>query len=364
MKKIDYLDALRGIAVLGVIMVHTNQVGLSAGTFFDPLIYQGARGVQLFFIASAFTLFLSYNSRQKETLSNTSFFIRRFFRIAPMFYLAIAYYLWQDGFGTRYWLGNANSITPANIISTLTFTNSFNPYWITSIVPGGWSIAIEFLFYACLPLFIFRLVKNLNSAVVFFTISIAFSFVLNLFFTKNQLITSDLLWKDYLYLYFPAQLPVFAVGIICYFISMKKESLMNINQKTILILIGFAILQLSANIIFFQVHVLFSLVFGLLIIALSQKSYKLIVNRFTIFMGKLSFSLYLTHFAVLHWLDKFQITDFVKIRTINYCLRFILVLTLSTIIAYITYTFIEKPFIKIGSKIIHRSSNSAVQNIV
>lgn len=357
MKKIDYLDAMRGIAVLGVIMVHTNQIGLSSGNVFDPIINQGARGVQLFFIASAFTLFLSKDSRKQESLATTSFFIRRFFRIAPMFYLAIFYYLWQDGLGSRYWLGDAPNITTANIISTLTFTNSFNPYWITSIVPGGWSIAIEFLFYACLPLFLFKAIKNLNSAVIFFIISILISFILNDFLSKNQLITSDLLWNGYLYFYFPSQLPVFAIGIICYYLIIKNESLKNINQLSLILLSILSFLQLSKGFEFFQSHVLFSLTFALLIFALSEKSYKFFVNSFTTFIGKLSFSLYLAHFAVLHWLEHFQMTDFLVIRTVNYGVRFLIVLLLSTIVAYITYSLIELPWIKIGSKVIRRSSN-------
>ena len=49
-----------------------------------------ARGVELFFVVSALTLCLSSAARSnREALPTLNFYIRRFFRIAPMFYIAI-----------------------------------------------------------------------------------------------------------------------------------------------------------------------------------------------------------------------------------------------------------------------------------
>src|SRR3569833_4791569 len=97
---------------------------------------------------SAFTLCYSYNHRSAIDKSPLlSFYTRRFFRIAPLFYLAVIYYLWQDGFGPRYWLGDAPNITPANIAGNFVFLHSLNPYWINSIVPGGWSVFFVVFFF-------------------------------------------------------------------------------------------------------------------------------------------------------------------------------------------------------------------------
>ncbi|MDR2627233.1 MAG: acyltransferase, partial [Dysgonamonadaceae bacterium] len=226
----DYVDALRGLAILCVIMIHTGQFGtMNIPNAFANIIWNGAIGVQLFYLASAFTLFLSMKSRvSKEYNSTKNFFIRRFFRIAPLYYLAIVYYLWQNGFGARYWLGDATQISTANILSNVFFFHGFNPYWINSLVPGGWSIAVEMMFYTILP-FLFSKIKNINHAFNFYIITILIMAFLQIFLNKINPTSSDYLWEAYLSFYLPNQLPVFALGIIAYFIIIEHQSLTEIS---------------------------------------------------------------------------------------------------------------------------------------
>ena len=218
-KNLDYVDTLRALAILAVVMVHVNQYGeIQAPHIFSKIFNEGARGVQLFFMASAFTLFLSYQNRlNSENNPTRNFFIRRFFRIAPMYYLGILFYLWQNDESQKIWLGNQTSITPLNIVSNFSFTHGFNPYYITSLVPGGWTIGVEMCFYAILP-FLFSKIKNLNQAFLFFISCCILQFILHLFLINNPLISDSWLWQAYLKLYFPSQLPIFALGIILFFL--------------------------------------------------------------------------------------------------------------------------------------------------
>src|SRR5438093_1586486 len=123
--KIRFVDALRGFAILGVMVVHCGQIGANQfPSFIQNIIVNGAIGVQLFFVASAFTIFLTYDNRyHQEENPNINFFIRRFFRIAPMYYIGIIYFLWQDGFGARYWLGDASYVSTWNILSNILFVH-------------------------------------------------------------------------------------------------------------------------------------------------------------------------------------------------------------------------------------------------
>lgn len=360
MKKLDYIDALRGLAILGVIMVHTSQYGnFNVPHIISNIIAQGARGVQLFYLASAFTLFLSFKNRlTREKFPIRNFFLRRFFRIAPMYYLGICYYLFQDGLGPRYWLGNETHITVINIISNFTFLHGFNPYWITSLVPGGWSIGVEMTFYAVLP-FLFSRVKNLNQAFIFFIFSIFVKLILQLFFMKFHLISDDRLWGEYLFLYFPSQLPVFCLGILLYFIIIENESIRNISGKSILVFSGLILAQLGTGIQFiFPNHILFSIGFLLLAFAISTFRFILIVNQIVNYIGKISFSMYLVHFAVLHWLTRLNFIDYLDSGTLNYIVRFSIVSVLTIFVSSILYKTIEVPFQEIGKRIISRLEKS------
>lgn len=87
--KLTFLEALRGYAILGVVLTHSTQKLTNLPQWLDNIGIQGARGVQLFFIVSAFTLFYSLSRKHPtHSIDVKDFFIRRFFRIAPAFYFA------------------------------------------------------------------------------------------------------------------------------------------------------------------------------------------------------------------------------------------------------------------------------------
>ena len=96
--KLKFIYAVRGYAILAVIILHSLGNYVENKDIFGLLVNKGKYGVQLFFIASAFTLFLSYNNRAlKENNVNINFFIRRFFRIAPIYYCGIIFFYFLNG---------------------------------------------------------------------------------------------------------------------------------------------------------------------------------------------------------------------------------------------------------------------------
>ena len=86
----------------GLILVHICQNVPNLPHPQVDLATSGRYGVQLFFVASALTLMLSWHARSDGALP---FYIRRVFRIAPMFWLAIPFYSIIFGLGPRYGIG-------------------------------------------------------------------------------------------------------------------------------------------------------------------------------------------------------------------------------------------------------------------
>ncbi len=194
-KKYSFIDALRGLAILGVILTHSSNFVAPDTTALQSIMSHGRFGVQLFYIASALTLCLSWEARKNNEISPLrNFFIRRFFRIAPMFYLAIFFYALLYGFSPRYWA--PNGIEWWFIPLTMFFSHGFHPETINSIVPGGWSIAVEMCFYATLPLLL-SYVTSMRTCAFVMVLSIL-GYVVNRIVLINVL--SDFYPADHQYL--------------------------------------------------------------------------------------------------------------------------------------------------------------------
>ena len=154
--RLNFPDALRGIAILLVILKHFGQWAPPGGALAASSDF-GQLGVQLFFIVSGFTLALSASkTRDRAQIDRRSFFVRRWFRIAPMYYLAIlGYFLIRLAAGLLHshpqGVKGLDVYTPGSVFANICFVNGFVPSAQNNIVPGGWSIGAEFFFYACFP---------------------------------------------------------------------------------------------------------------------------------------------------------------------------------------------------------------------
>lgn len=345
-KKLGYIDALRGYAILLVIFAHTGQMyPINYPFFLKNLINFGPRGVQLFFIVSALTLFLTTEKRfliDKRPI--ISFFIRRFFRIAPLYYCGLIFYNLID---------NSN-VTLGGVISNLFFIDAINPAWQSLyLVPGSWSISAEMIFYLIFPI-IFLKIKNLNQAISFTIIALFLSVIIKMIVTKYTFGYPLNIWGSFAPYIFPFSIPVFGIGICYFFIIFKKDTQIKSN-----ILIALSIISLFTLI--YEVRFLYTyfivILFGLIALALSRNYNRIIENKIVMYFGKISYSMYMVHFGIIEAIQHFGLLKHFPINNtlsilVYFLVKFIFTIILTSFLSTITYLTIEINAQNMGKKIV------------
>jgi peptidoglycan/LPS O-acetylase OafA/YrhL len=382
MNKLPFIDALRGIAIFGVLIIHSamavehlRPLGDHLTEWVYTLAFQGARGVQLFFIISSFTLCLSAERRKIEKKPVLNFFIRRIFRIAPLFYCGLIYYTLLPSI-----LHKRPFPSIGHVLSTITFTNGWHPYWLNFdehnlIVPGGWSVAVEMTFYFLFP-FLFKQIKSLKAAMCLTLITLIISMALMFILKDNPLVLDDDSWELFLFFWFPNQFPIFSLGIVLYFIirRLKVVSKLSIQVKRKQsiyprLLLGLSIFLLVilpfGNYKLIPIHFIYGLDFVLLATCLALYPSKLIVNKFWCYLGKISFSGYITHFYVIGLvykiLHKLQLDIYLP-PDIHFIFLVSITLFGTIVVSFFTYNFIEVPGQHVGRNLInHLESKSNFQ---
>jgi peptidoglycan/LPS O-acetylase OafA/YrhL len=343
MGRLHFIDALRGFAVLGVILVHTGQAcGFIEGVAF------GARGVQLFFVISAFTLLLTWSARDDGA---GAFFVRRVFRIAPMFWVSIPIHLLIIG---------SEGLGLVQILAAAMFLQASSPQWILSpIVAGGWSIDVELAFYCLFPL-LARWIRSLPVAIFFLAIAFAVS---DLWLHRGlrlaesfypQLPPSDV--ATFVGLSLPHQLPAFAAGFVAFFAVPKMKGAPRLALESTLICAIFAIAYFAA----YDMHNVFafSMCFGTVLAAMGAGAGRYLINPLIVLIGRCSFSIYLLHFAVTDLLRAPANT--VEAPSLRFAVLFSLVTAATTVLAFLTFSFVEKPMIAVGNRLTSRMARKPV----
>jgi peptidoglycan/LPS O-acetylase OafA/YrhL len=346
-----FADAMRGIAIILVITAHNYLGFVDDHDRYDPrisaIIYQCVYGVQLFYIMSAFTLFFSLTEKQNTRTDAWAFLIRRFFRIAPLFYLMIILYVM---------LGRTPQVSALNLLAVFTFTNGFFVEWINGIFHGSWSIAIEMIFYLFVPL-LFSFIKDLNKAVIFFIVTVLFSFACNLVLSSMP-ISQHPKFNEFLYFYLPSQLPVFSLGFVLFFLIRQERPVLSLWTSFALGLLLIVHIVLGGKGII-QPFVLLSIGFMVFAFAVSKLNPVLIVNPLTVFIGKISFALYLTHWMFIYMISDLDFAYPTSFVFLNFAIREIFILVATGIVAYIAWICIEKPFIKMASRMTQKNKTGA-----
>ena len=102
-------------------------------------------------------------------------------------------------------------------------------------------------------------------------------------------------------------------------------------------------------------HYLFGMLFGTLLFFLAKNPIKLLVNPVTTYIGKISYSMYLSHVAILWILGNLGVVDiFGQFPLINFFYKFFLLLITSIGFSSFLFFTVERPGQLLGKWIIDR----------
>ncbi len=350
--RVESLDFLRGIAILGVIAVHCVGAFPSSFVLLDSLMRLGRYGVQLFFVASAFTMVMMWERRVGTDHEPVlAFYVRRAARIIPMFWVAAIFYLLIYGTDPSYYAPFGVGVL--EIALTFLTLHGWWPSAFNSVVPGGWSIAVEISFYAVFPLLAVRL-PTLNAILI--AIGLSSGLALFLQTVLRSILTPHLsswpteLIDIFFKFSFLRQAVFFLIGIAVYRWVVGAQRF-RFDLRTCLL--GLA----ATGLTYASLGRGESLVAGVLaLFAVTVLQGRLGVT-FVGALGRSSYSIYLVHFIVLS-----EVSSLMKAISLNQSLRaligFSLVLVCSWLVALFTKRLIEDPGIDFGRFLLARRANS------
>jgi peptidoglycan/LPS O-acetylase OafA/YrhL len=325
------LDSLRGFAAIFVMLFH-----FSYHTVHESgILNLGVTGVDLFFIISGFVIFMSINS----VSSSREFIVNRFARLFPTYWTCVLFTtiaILIFGF-----VKDPLTITPYMFFSNMTM---FQHYLRAENIDGTyWTMIIEMVFYIFI-LLLYRL-KLLKHILAVGLPLIAICLVWDIFI-EDRFIG---LYKLIRYV-FPliAHFPLFMAGIIFYRI-IKSEKFHWLDHALLpLCLVAQVVLFQnggSAHNYISQLNygIMLAIYFVIFTLFVHQK-FGFIVNKPFLFMGKISYALYLIH----QYLTVDLIIPRLELAGVNYYVSCIIAFVAAVTLAYLITFYIEIP---IGKKI-------------
>ena len=354
------LDNLRAFAIIMVLIFHYS--GWFQHPVWFPSVFEfGWIGVDLFFVLSGFLISsqLFVQIKKEGTFSVRDFFIKRFFRIIPVYYFVVAIYFLVPFFKNDF--GAGQQLPP--LWKFLTFTQNFNAdFDKTGSLSQVWSLCVEEHFYLILPftLLFFLKIGKLNKAYLLLIVLFLGGFLIRMFCYNNIYlptingIANQAIWLNTIYFPTYCRLDglIIGVAIAALYNYLPSLFLKLSNYANTIIVVGILIIigaYFPSKYQYNFLNTIFGfpticLAFGLLVLGSIMPNSVLYRWKSNLLskIAQLSFSLYLIHMAVILTTQ----TIFFELGIAkNSNLTFLFSLIFCAFGAAIIYYIIEKPFI-------------------
>lgn len=358
------IDSLRAVAALLVFFYHAITVMIKPvpafpdtnSGFFVSFFFAGFTGVTLFFVISSFLLTIPF--LLDPHASRTRFFKKRLLRILPLYFVIVAI----AGLVTKTAITN-----PGEVIRSFLFF--FEAWSLFPFSVPWWSLRTEMEFYILLGLLLPLIHFRRGIAVVLISLALILlgRYIILL---QTHLLFSNTFLFELLFQSAIVYAPTFLIGIAASFVYVRysisirnfviKSRILNSIAADLIFFLLLAALAVVlsrvaamnpvvAQISWPQHYSYEALLWSLLllcVILLPLRIKPLIANKMMARFGETTYSFYLIHLPLMHYVN----VNFLPVEsgfTVVYWGKVILILVLAMILSFLSYRFIEKPFLRI-----------------
>ncbi|MFS2111686.1 acyltransferase family protein [Sphingomonas sp. Sphisp140] len=371
-RRVECLDGLRGLAALWVLIGHM----MILTGFRLPLVSKPDLGVDLFILLSGFLMVFQYQLRagsEDWTAPGTwtAFWTRRFFRLAPLFYVTLAAALiagpaiYESRVAIDSFLGQAlqpheryTDASLANIAAHLSFVFGLLPDYAFRTALPDWSLGLEMQFYALFPFLVLlaRRIGWMPMALVAAAGGVVVALLAG---------AAGLDWPMPSFLALKLQLFLCGMLIAADPGEGRGRSWMHLGLAVLLAAIPIGGEQ---DLLHFAVRELLVLGFFALVHLRSLGAIdgvsRLLGSRPFHWLGELSYGTYLIHLLILQPVAAAVIGHFGT--GLGAAGRFVLtgavVVPVTYALAFVTYKLVELPGQKLGKAVIRRATGSAMRS--
>ncbi len=345
--KVEIVQLLRGIAALLVCFFHMKGILNTDSSQLGHFLFgNGSIGVPLFFMISGFIMVVTNKDSRSGLADVKQFYLKRAIRILPLYYLLTFVMIIGIGGYGFYFVDHIERLL-SGLLFFPTYLNQVGPSYGMPPLEVGWSLNFEVFFYLILGLAIFF--GRYRWMVLVGT-------MLTLVYIVPLITNGDVMpllsgCYGYSYSYFSLITnPVilfFVVGILVGLFYKSNYSIESLLIAKVVVVLAIVIFTLG----YFGVYAVgagyyFNMaICGLLLFALllrnKVKSYSL--PKPFVFLGDISYSLYLVHPLVLVFLPRlisFLNVDFLLIKPWYFFVATPIIIGLASL----TYILVEKRF--------------------
>lgn len=356
------LNGIRAIAALLVVIWHTDQFSNLFKLTEIGFNKNGMAGyaVDMFFVLSGFLItYLLFIEKEKTgTINFKKFYLRRIFRIWPIYYLAVSIALiliYLDiipihGINLNYSIF-LYLFFMANVAKILGLKLPF--------ISPLWSVGVEEQYYLIWPHLIKRTTNYIKSFIIFLIVFWFIKFIAYYFLSPTSTLYQFLSIT---------RLNIMCIGAIGAYLVHSKHKILKIIYRKDLQVISWLILIISCvyqpihlySFIDPEVNALFYLII-ILNVATNNNNLISLENKLMNFIGKISYGIYVYHLLVLFLLSKIIIHYNLHL---NHLSIFTIEILSSIMVATISFYYFEKPFLTLKHKYsVIKSTNSSTPTL-